>query len=382
MSVRIGSLCSGYGGLDLAVMDAVPDAEVACHAQYDPADKHQWAARILAHRWPGIPNLGDITTADWFEAEPPDILTAGYPCQPISFAGKGLVTDDDRWIWPAVAQCIRLLRPGLVFLENVSAHLVRGAGDVIADLARLGYVGSWLCLRASDVGAPHQRKRLFILACAAEDADRAARCQRRVAAPGQAQGGRSRTDAGRRGGTPAADPGCHARLQDDPNGPAAAGCGGGAVPSVARGVGSNAAGDGRDEGRPEPAGILRGSDAAVGSGAATSDADRNALRQQPVAEPGGSGQAEPGFAGVQWGAYGPAVRRWESVLGRAAPAPVDERGRLAPPFVEWMMGAPPGWVTDVPGIPRNARLKALGNGVVVQQGAAAFRVLAGRLDAL
>ncbi|HEU5429601.1 MAG TPA: hypothetical protein VFU74_22160 [Actinocrinis sp.] len=61
---------------------------------------------------------------------------------------------------------------------------------------------------------------------------------------------------------------------------------------------------------------------------------------------------------------------------------MDERGRLAPPFVEWMMGAPPGWVTDVPGIPRNARLKALGNGVVVQQGAAAFRVLAGRLDAL
>jgi len=171
MTARIGSLCSGYGGLDLAVIDALDGrAEVAWHAQWDPADKHQYATSILEHHWPGVPNHGDITRADWFQAEMIDILTAGFPCQPVSLAGKGLGEADARWIWPAVAQAVRLLRPRYVFLENVAALVVRGLATVIADLARLGYVGSWLCLRASEVGAPHQRNRLFILARPA-DAD-------------------------------------------------------------------------------------------------------------------------------------------------------------------------------------------------------------------
>ena len=78
----------------------------------------------------------------------------------------------------------------------------------------------------------------------------------------------------------------------------------------------------------------------------------------------------------EWGKYTDAVKRWE-FLTRPAPAPSEEgqKGRrLAPPFVEWMMGLPPGWVTDID-IPRTAQLKALGNGVVPQQAAAALRVL-------
>lgn len=82
---------------------------------------------------------------------------------------------------------------------------------------------------------------------------------------------------------------------------------------------------------------------------------------------------------MDWGAYGPAIHRWERVLGRVAPPPT-ERGkngqpRLSPRFVEWMQGLPAGWVTDVPGITRNESLKALGNGVVPQQAAAALRLL-------
>ena len=73
--------------------------------------------------------------------------------------------------------------------------------------------------------------------------------------------------------------------------------------------------------------------------------------------------------------YAMAIRRWENILGRPAPAPVNERGRLAVRFVEWMQGRPDGWVTAVPGLTRNAILKALGNGVVHQQGSAAFRLL-------
>lgn len=87
-----------------------------------------------------------------------------------------------------------------------------------------------------------------------------------------------------------------------------------------------------------------------------------------------------GIAAEQrWGDYAPTIARWESVLGRPAPEPtqLSSKGnpQLAPRFVEWMMGLPPGHVTDVPGITRNEALKALGNGVAPQQAAAALRFL-------
>lgn len=70
------------------------------------------------------------------------------------------------------------------------------------------------------------------------------------------------------------------------------------------------------------------------------------------------------------------------MTGRPAPMPTSPQGRLDPVFVEWMMGLPAGWVTAVPEIPRAAQLKALGNGVVPQQGAAAFRALMQRAEPL
>lgn len=82
---------------------------------------------------------------------------------------------------------------------------------------------------------------------------------------------------------------------------------------------------------------------------------------------------------LAWGPYGDAIRRWETVLGRPAPSPTEPgskgQPRLFPAFVEWLMGLPAGWVTDVPGLGRNEMLKALGNGVVSQQCAAALRLL-------
>ena len=134
---RIGSLCSGYGGLDLAAMDVL-GGTVAWHAQHDPADKRQHAARILAHRWPDVPNHGDITTFPWRAAEPVDVLTAGFPCQPVSHAGRQLGVLDDRWIWPAAATAVRVLRPRLVLLENVAALLVRGLSGVLPTWPRSG----------------------------------------------------------------------------------------------------------------------------------------------------------------------------------------------------------------------------------------------------
>lgn len=341
---RIGSLCSGYGGLDLALIDALGAGHVTWHAQYEPPgkngkpDMHQWAARILAHRFRGVPNHGDITAIDFRTVEPVDIVTAGFPCTDLSLAGlgAGLAPGTRSGIWTYVAGAVAVLRPRLVFIENVRsltsarAHsdmepcpwcvgdhhegpVLRALGAVLGDLADLGFDAEWLCLPASAVGAPHQRERVFIAAWpAAEDPDQQPRNQRRVAAPGQAQSRRTRADAEGRGGAPAPHPGRHPRTQEHPHLSATAGS---------------------------------GSDAA-------------------------------------WGRYAPAIRRWEPVTGRPAPAATDARGRLAPAFAEWMMGLPAGWVTAVPGIPYAAQLKALGNGVVPQQGAAAFRALMQRAEPL
>jgi DNA (cytosine-5)-methyltransferase 1 len=159
MTLTVGSLCSGYEGISQGLALAGWDIRLAWVADNDPG-----AARLLTHRHPEVSNLGDITAVDWAAVEPVDIITAGYPCQPFSDAGLRKAEDDDRHIWPAIADAIRLVRPRYVLLENVRGHVGRGFARVVARLASLGYVGSWVCVRASDVGAPHRRERLFCLA--------------------------------------------------------------------------------------------------------------------------------------------------------------------------------------------------------------------------
>ena len=156
---RIGSLCSGYGGLDLAV-ELVLGGRLVWYAETDP-----YAARVMAHHWPKAPNLGDIRTVDWRAASPVDVLTAGFPCQNISNAGDRVgITGEHSSLWNAVAAAVRGLRPRLVFVENVAALLRRGFDTVQGDLAACGYDTRWLCLRASDVGGPHRRDRVFLAA--------------------------------------------------------------------------------------------------------------------------------------------------------------------------------------------------------------------------
>jgi DNA (cytosine-5)-methyltransferase 1 len=156
---RIGSLCTGYGGLDLAV-EWVLGGRLAWYAETDPH-----ARTVCEHHWPGIANLGDIRDIDWSGVEPVEILTAGFPCQDISNAGKRAgITGEHSSVWTAVTDAVRTLRPPLVFVENVAALLHRGFDTVQADLAANGYDTRWLCLRASDVGAAHRRDRLFLLA--------------------------------------------------------------------------------------------------------------------------------------------------------------------------------------------------------------------------
>lgn len=163
--MRIGSLFSGYGGLDLAAMQLFPGSSVAWHCEWDDAP-----SKILDFHWPTVPNYRDVTKVDFYpdprvvgSIEPIDILTGGYPCQPFSAAGKRKGADDERHLWPYVREAIRYLRPRFTLLENVAGHRSLGFDRVLGDLAEDGMYVQWTSLRASDIGAPHHRERLFIL---------------------------------------------------------------------------------------------------------------------------------------------------------------------------------------------------------------------------
>lgn len=360
----VGSLFAGYGGLDLAVKDAIPGARTVWVAEYEPPSKAtpkptQAAARILAHRFPGVPNLGDITAVDWAAVEPVDIILGGFPCTDVSLAGAraGLTADTRSGLWLQMAQAVAILRPGLVVIENVRGLLsatadsdvepcpwclgeagdgepaLRALGAVLADLAELGYDAAWVGLRAADVGAPHGRFRVFILAWpadpdsigrrpdlddvpagdaeddgrarpglaragragsadrgdvgprAAQDAHGTAGGERGIAALGQEASGRAWADAG---GSDRAR--AHAAGYADGEGLEGRRPGGRADERPARsaGVGSaaDAQGDGRDEGRPESARLGRRPHAALGGAAAAADADSDAGRVESEPQPG------------------------------------------------------------------------------------------------
>lgn len=152
---RIVSLCSGYGGLDLAA-EALLDGDTVLHVEFDAEP-----SKVLAARWPGVPNLGDLTQLEWADTDA-EVLTAGYPCQPFSGAGKRLGTDDPRHLFPWIARGMERMRPELALFENVRNHLNLGFDVVLAELDRIDYDVRWVLLPASAVGAPHGRSRLWI----------------------------------------------------------------------------------------------------------------------------------------------------------------------------------------------------------------------------
>jgi DNA (cytosine-5)-methyltransferase 1 len=139
-------------------VEAYFNAETIWCAEYD-----KYASKLIEERLK-IPNYKDIKSINWNKLEPIDILTAGYPCQPFSVAGSRKGSEDDRHLWPYIKQAISILRPNYVVLENVRGHLSLGFKEVLADLTEIGYDAQWQVVRASDVGAPHQRARLFVVA--------------------------------------------------------------------------------------------------------------------------------------------------------------------------------------------------------------------------
>lgn len=338
------SLCSGYGGLDMAVEALTGDA-VAYFADSDPS-----ATKVLAHHWPHVPNLGDITKCDFapFKGEV-DIMTAGFSCQDISNAGprEGINGSRSR-VWKDVARAVGDVRPEYLFLENVAAIRSRGLSVVTEDLAAIGYDLWWTCLRASDVGAAHPRDRWFGVGVPhTESVRRPARRAESAEQPGPV-----RRPAGN-GGQPTPDP--------DGQG------------LEVRGVESS---------RQERSTAVRSDSPAEGPGLLFPHPGGLGRYGRAGGEPEEAGRNESANCrhspAEWWGEYLTAIRRWECLGGTPAPNPTETgpRGgrRLAAPFPEWLMGIP-GHVTSVPGLTRSQQLQRIGNGVMPQQAYAAYEYL-------
>lgn len=158
-------LCAGYGGIELGLHRAVRGMRTVALCEIEAFAIANLVSKMEAGLMDAAPIWPDLKTFPWAEfRDRVDILTGGYPCQPFSSAGKRAGKDDPRHLWPWIADGIRLLRPRLCFFENVEGHISLGLSDVIEDLAGMGYRTTWGIFSASEVGAPHQRKRVFILA--------------------------------------------------------------------------------------------------------------------------------------------------------------------------------------------------------------------------
>ena len=311
-------MCSGVGGLDLAV-ERVFGARTVWFSEPDPS-----ASLVLDTHWPGVKNHGDLTAVGWNSVEPVNILTAGYPCQPFSHAGLHGGENDPRHLWPHIRASLDVLRPWMVVLENVQGHVKRGLPEVLADLDDAGYGARWMTLNASDVGAPHRRTRVFVLASRSWRGT--LRLHHRTPREDKLRPTlRSRDHAGA---------GIHGRGGHDLR---------------------------TTLGMLFPTPLARDS--------------------KGLSAPGRSGP--PGLVDVLQPAdalrdYRPALQLWKTITGREHPYPVEpasrgDRVRVNPRFSEWMMGWPEGWV-DV-GIPFTHQTRLIGNGVVDRQAEAALHVL-------
>lgn len=161
--LNVLSLFAGVEGLGLGL-------ERAGMRIVGQVEKDLFCRQVLARNYPKVPKHDDVRTAvDWWRSAvrpPVHVVAGGPPCQPFSGAGRQRGVSDPRWMWPAMADVVRALRPRYVVVENV-VGLIRDAdafGWILGDLAELGFDAEWSVLSACTFGAPHTRERLFLVA--------------------------------------------------------------------------------------------------------------------------------------------------------------------------------------------------------------------------
>jgi DNA (cytosine-5)-methyltransferase 1 len=174
MTLSVLSLFSGIGAMDLG-LERTGGFKTCAFVEIDP-----FCRRVLAKHWPGVPQYDDVRTltAERLRADgiAVDVICGGFPCQDISVAGQGVGIEGERsGLWSEFARLIGEIRPRYVLVENVAALLGRGMGRVLGDLSALRYDAEWDIISAADMGAPHRRERVWIVAY---PEGRGARCGR------------------------------------------------------------------------------------------------------------------------------------------------------------------------------------------------------------
>ncbi len=180
--MRHVDLCSGIGGFALGFQWAGLSQPIMF------CDMDDWCRRVLRKHWPDVPVAEDVKElANDPERLVPncDILTAGYPCQPFSVAGKQRGAEDDRHIWPEIRTIVEAKRPTWCVFENVYGHIKLGLDEVLSDLEALGYATRPFVVPACSVDAPHRRDRVWIIAKTVENARHGAGWHKWVAKTGQ-----------------------------------------------------------------------------------------------------------------------------------------------------------------------------------------------------
>ncbi len=378
LNMRAGSICSGAGGLDLAI-EAALGARTMWQTEIDPH-----ASLVLEQRF-GVPNHGDISTVDWSTVEPVDVLSGGTPCQDMSPAGKraGMTADTRSGLWSHMATAISILRPSVVVWENVQGALsaratsdsdvepgagpvgdgpggpvLRAAGRVLGDLAGLGYDAAWEVVSAAEVGACHRRLRLFVVAVVADAGGERF---------GELAGGASPQEAGPEGGDVVGD---HLRARPVLDG---RGVALDLLPTPQARDGKGVPGDNFNA-----ASLPRAIHLLPTPTAQDSAGSRGFLHDGVTPYSSWSSVTlTDAVNDARWGRYSDAVARHAVMVGRPAPNPTVPSRTGSPVlshrFTEWMMGWPEGWVSDV--LDRRPGLRVCGNGVVPQQAEHAIRRL-------
>jgi DNA (cytosine-5)-methyltransferase 1 len=157
-TLTVGSLFAGIGGFDLGFERA--GFKTAWQVEIDP-----YCRKVLEKNFPYAERFEDIRECGKHNLAPVDVVCGGFPCQDVSNAGLGVGLAGDRsGLWYEMLRIVRELRPRFVVVENTPGLLVRGASTVIGGLAESGYDAEWRVISAADMGAPHLRERIWIVA--------------------------------------------------------------------------------------------------------------------------------------------------------------------------------------------------------------------------